>query len=64
MLGENGKRIKNLDKINRKQTLESLNPWILGPSSPNRIPKHATAGKGVGKLLYLKGCLRASARAR
>ena len=28
MLGENGKRIKNLDKINRKQTLESLNPLL------------------------------------
>jgi hypothetical protein len=32
--------IKGADKIFRKQTLESLPPWILGPSSPTQLEKN------------------------
>ncbi len=34
------KNVKNADKIFRKQTLESLTPGILGPSSPTKLEKN------------------------
>jgi hypothetical protein len=36
----NRKNVKNADKIIRKQTLESLTPGILGPSSPTKLEKN------------------------
>jgi hypothetical protein len=33
-------RIESADKIFRKQTLESLTPGILGPSSPTKFEKN------------------------
>ena len=37
--GRNRKDVKSTDKIFRKQTLESLTPGILGPSSPTKLAK-------------------------
>ncbi len=34
------KNVKSTDKIFRKQTFESLNPGILGPSSPTKLEKN------------------------
>jgi len=34
------KNVKNADKVFRKQTLESLTPGILGPSSPTNLEKN------------------------
>ncbi len=34
------KNAKSADKIFRKQTLESLTPGILGPSSPTKLEKN------------------------
>jgi len=34
------KNAKSADKIFRKQTLESLTPGILGPSSPTKVEKN------------------------
>ncbi len=36
----NRKNVNRADKISRKQTLESLNPGILGPSSPTKLEKN------------------------
>ena len=36
----NRKNAKGADKVFRKQTLESLNPGILGPSSPTKLEKN------------------------
>ena len=36
----NRKNVKSADKIFRKQTLESLTPGILGPSSPTKLEKN------------------------
>jgi len=33
-------KFPNADKISRKQTLESLTPVILGPSSPAKLEKN------------------------
>ena len=34
------KNVKVADKVFRKQTLESLTPWILGPSSSTKLEKN------------------------
>ena len=34
------KNVKGADKVFRKQTLESLTPGILGPSSPTKLEKN------------------------
>jgi len=34
------KNVKGVDKVFRKQTLESLTPGILGPSSPTKVEKN------------------------
>ncbi len=34
------KNVKGTDKVFRKQTLESLTPGILGPSSPTKVEKN------------------------
>jgi hypothetical protein len=34
------KNVKGADKVFRKQTLESLTPGILGPSSPTNVEKN------------------------
>ena len=36
----NRKDVKGADKVFRKQTLESLTPGILGPSSPTKLEKN------------------------
>ncbi len=36
----NRKNVKSADAIFRKQTLESLTPGILGPSSPTKLEKN------------------------
>jgi len=36
----NRKNVEGADKVVRKQTLESLNPGILGPSSPTKLEKN------------------------
>ena len=36
----NRKDVKGADKVFRKQTLESLAPGILGPSSPTKLEKN------------------------
>jgi hypothetical protein len=36
----NRKNVKNAFKVFRKQTLEPLNPGILGPSSPAKLVKN------------------------
>ncbi len=36
----NRKNVKSSNKISRKQTLESLTPGILGPSSPTKLEKN------------------------
>ncbi len=36
----NQKNVKSADAIFRKQTLESLTPGILGPSSPTKLEKN------------------------
>ena len=36
-LREDRKNVQNADKVPRKQTLESLTPGILGPSSPTNL---------------------------
>ncbi|MFC1859237.1 hypothetical protein ACFL9U_14605, partial [Thermodesulfobacteriota bacterium] len=37
---KNQKNAKSADKTHRKQTLESLTPGILGPSSPTKLEKN------------------------
>ena len=37
---KNRKDVKGADKVFRKQTLESLTPGILGPSSPTKLEKN------------------------
>ena len=39
-LAKNRMNVKSADKIFRKQTLESLTPGILGPSSPTKLEKN------------------------
>ena len=34
------KGVKGIDKVFREQTLESLTPGILGPSSPTKLEKN------------------------
>ncbi len=36
----NRKNVKSADKVFRKQTLESLIPGTLGPSSPTKLEKN------------------------
>jgi len=36
----NRKDVESADKIYKKQTLESLTPGILGPSSPTELEKN------------------------
>jgi hypothetical protein len=36
----NRKNVKSADKVFKKQTLESLTPGILGPSSPTKLEKN------------------------
>jgi len=36
----NQKNVKSADKVFKKQTLESLTPGILGPSSPTNLEKN------------------------
>ena len=37
---ETKKNVESSDKVFRKQTLESLNPGILEPSSPTKVEKN------------------------
>jgi|GEM_PF-519323 len=37
---KNRKNVKNADKVFRKETLDSLPPGILGPSSPTKLEKN------------------------
>ncbi len=39
-IAANRKNVKSADKVFRKQTLESLTPGILGPSSPTKLEKN------------------------
>jgi hypothetical protein len=39
-IAANQKNVKSADQVFRKQTLESLTPGILGPSSPTKLEKN------------------------